>query len=128
MNIVVDENIPRMTVEALRAMGHGVIDIRGTPEEGVHDDVLWQKAQQERALLVTTDKGFATKRNERHFGVLVVRLRQPNRMKIHTRVLQAMAQFTEPEWPGLIVVMRDTVQSVIRGEAAGPNGAGPDGS
>jgi predicted nuclease of predicted toxin-antitoxin system len=127
MTIVVDENIPNRTLESLRAMGHTVIDVRGTPEEGIHDDLLWRKAQQERALLITTDKGFATKRNEVHFGVLVIRLRQPNRLKIHGRILQAISQFADPEWPGLIVVMRDAVQSVIRGEPPGPNGAGPDG-
>ena len=49
MNIVVDENIPRRTVEALRAMGHQVIDIRGTSEEGSEDEDLWKKAQEERA-------------------------------------------------------------------------------
>ena len=45
---------------------------------------------------------------------LIVRLRQPNRHKIHQRVMQAMKRFAEREWPGLLVVMRDTVQSVWR--------------
>jgi predicted nuclease of predicted toxin-antitoxin system len=114
MNIVVDENIPRRTVDALRAMGHLVSDIRGTPEAGSDDEVLWQKIQQEHALLITTDKGFTQKRNEAHWGILVVRLRQPNRLKIHARVLQAMGQFEDAEWRGLLVVMRDRVQSVAR--------------
>jgi predicted nuclease of predicted toxin-antitoxin system len=30
MKILVDENIPRMTVDRLRGVGHDVIDIRGT--------------------------------------------------------------------------------------------------
>jgi predicted nuclease of predicted toxin-antitoxin system len=114
MNILVDENIPRRTVDALRAMGHSVTDVRGTSDEGGDDELLWQRAQQEHALLVTTDKGFSQKRHEAHAGILVVRLRQPNRLKIHERVLQAMAQFTEAEWSGLVVVMRDTVQSIVR--------------
>ena len=59
MRIFVDENIPLMTVEALRAMGHDVRDIRGTPSEGLRDDVLWEVAQREERLLITTDKGFA---------------------------------------------------------------------
>ena len=33
MRIFVDENIPAMTVEALREAGHDVIDIRGTLDE-----------------------------------------------------------------------------------------------
>jgi predicted nuclease of predicted toxin-antitoxin system len=53
MNIVVDENLPRRTVDELRSMAHVVIDIRGTAQEGALDDVLWLLAQRERALLIT---------------------------------------------------------------------------
>jgi predicted nuclease of predicted toxin-antitoxin system len=31
MKILVDENIPRMTVDRLRELGHEVRDVRGTP-------------------------------------------------------------------------------------------------
>ena len=33
MKILVDENIPAITVEALQELGHDVLDIRGTPKE-----------------------------------------------------------------------------------------------
>jgi len=114
MKIVVDENIPLMTVQTLRGMGHGVLDIRGTPDEGMHDDPLWEMAQREERLLITTDKGFTQYRYARHHGVLIVRLRRPNRYKIHQRIIHAMAQFAEREWPGLLVVMRDVAQSTWR--------------
>ncbi|MEA3280575.1 MAG: DUF5615 family PIN-like protein, partial [Thermodesulfobacteriota bacterium] len=112
MKILVDENIPLMTVQALREMNHEVLDIRGTLDEGASDEILWKISQQEGQLLITTDKGFTEYREELHHGILIVRLRQPNRHKIHQRVMQAMKRFTEREWPGLLVVMRDTVQSV----------------
>jgi len=114
MNIVVDENIPSMTVEALRTSGHVVTDLRGTPEQGMDDAALWDKAQQEKALLVTTDKGFTEHRSEAHFGLLIVRLHQPNRHKIHARVMKAVSQYTGDEWTNLTIVMRDTVQSAFR--------------
>jgi hypothetical protein len=38
MKILVDENIPGVTVAALRGAGHDVLDIRGTPDEGALDD------------------------------------------------------------------------------------------
>lgn len=114
MKIFVDENIPLMTVRALRKMGHDVLDIRGTAEEGMTDDALWEMIQPEGRLLITTDKGFTQHRDELHHGILVVRLRQPNRRKIHQRVMQAMTRFAAEEWPGLLVVMRDVVQSVWR--------------
>lgn len=43
-----------------------------------------------------------------------MRLRQPNERKIHERVMKALGQFAEQEWPGTVVVMRDTVRSVWR--------------
>jgi len=116
MKIFVDENIPSRTVEELRALGHDVLDIRGTPDQGMDDDQLWTRTFNERRLLVTTDKGFAHHRGESHHGILIVRLRQPNEAKIHERVMRAIRQFAESEWPGLLVVMRDTVQSVSHAE------------
>jgi len=34
MRILVDENIPRITVSALRELGHDVKDLRGTAAQG----------------------------------------------------------------------------------------------
>ena len=116
MKICMDENIPLLTVSELRNLGHEVLDIRGTIEQGIPDDLLWERAQKDERVLSTTDKGFVHHRSEPHHGVLVVRLRQPNEQKIHERVLQAIKQFSEDERKGLIVVMRDTVQSVWRAE------------
>ena len=114
MKICVDENITLITVAELRNLGHDVIDIRGTASQGIADDLLWELAQTEGRLLLSTDKGFVRHRDESHHGILIVRLRQPNERKIHERVLKATAQFAEGEWVGMVVVMRDTVQSVWR--------------
>jgi predicted nuclease of predicted toxin-antitoxin system len=74
MKIFVDENIPFMTVHALREMGHDVIDVRGTTEEGSPDEALWQMVKKQGRLLITTDKGFTQHREESHHGILIVRL------------------------------------------------------
>ena len=112
MKICVDENIPLVTVSELSKLGHDVLDIRGTANQGIPDDLLWALVQNERRILITTDKGFVQYRGESHYGILVVRLRQPNEQKINERVMQAINQFSEDEWVGLVVVMRDMVQSV----------------
>lgn len=114
MNILVDENIPWLTIQELRSMGHTVVEIRGTANEGSVDDVLWEIAQREKCLVITTDKGFTEHRGELDSGVLIVRLRQPNRHKIHQRIIRVIKQFKPNEWQGLVVVVRDTVQSVWR--------------
>jgi predicted nuclease of predicted toxin-antitoxin system len=119
MKIAVDEHIPLMTVRALQDLGHEIRDIRGTADEGMEDEELWEMVQREGRLLITTDKGFTHYRSTHHYGILVVRLRQPNRHRIHRRTMQAMVQFTEAEWPGLLVVMRDVAQSVWRSSGNG---------
>ena len=111
MNICVDENIPLMTVNELRKMGHNVLDIRGSKNEGIEDDILWNLAQKERRLLITTDKGFAKYRDKPHYGILIVRLHQPNRHKIHQSIMYAINRFTSEEWRELLVVMRDRIMS-----------------
>jgi hypothetical protein len=45
---------------------------------------------------------------------LIVRLRQPNRHKIHHAVMRAIQQFPESEWRNLFVVVRDTMMSTSR--------------
>ncbi len=118
MRILVDENIPLMTVVALREMGHDVLDVRGTADQGSDDPTLWQIAQREERLVVTTDKGFAQLRHEAHHGIVIVRLRQPNRHRIHRRVLEAVVLVPDDQWRSLLVTMRDTLHSLWRPDSA----------
>ena len=111
MKILVDEHIPRMTIAVLQALGHDLRDVRGTADEGMADNDLWSMAQQDGRLLVTTDKGFLRFRTSRHCGLLIIRLRRPNRQRINDRILAALAGTTAPEWNMLTVVMRDVARS-----------------
>jgi len=114
MRVLIDENIPVITAQALRDLEYDVLDIRGTSDQDMTDKSLWDLTQGQRRLLITTDKGFAQRRDELHHGILIIRLRQPNRHRIHQRIMQAMEQFEPEEWPEMLVVVRDTVQSVWR--------------
>jgi predicted nuclease of predicted toxin-antitoxin system len=100
MDILVDENIPLMTVAGLRELGHDVKDVRGTGQQGLPDANLWTLGLAEERMLITTDKGFTERRRDRH--------------KIHNAVLLAMGRFAERQWSGLLVVMRDQTMSVSR--------------
>jgi predicted nuclease of predicted toxin-antitoxin system len=70
MMVLVDENIPKVTVQALMKLGYDVLDIRGTDKQGTDDESLWMLARSETRLLITTDKGFVTHRDEDHHGIL----------------------------------------------------------
>lgn len=109
MKIFVDENIPFITVNKLREQGHDVTDIRNTDDQGITE--LWQKAQTQKCLLITTDKGFASLREETHYGILIVRLKRPTCLKIHDHIIRPIKKYPQKEWPGLMVVKRDAVQS-----------------
>ena len=111
MRILVDENIPLVSVKHLREIGHDVFDIRGTADEGMSDELLLDKARQEKRLLITTDRGFSHYRDREHYGILIVSLRMPNRYKINERILEAMKLFSPDRWPDLLVIMRDKVMS-----------------
>jgi predicted nuclease of predicted toxin-antitoxin system len=114
MDILVDENIPLMSVKQLRKMGHDVVDVRGTAEQGMSDELLWNKASQEKRLFITTDRGFSHYRDREHYGILIVSLRRPNRYRINERVIEAIRQFSHDHWPGLLVIMRDKTMSIWR--------------
>lgn len=114
MKILVDEHIPLMTVDALRVLGHDVRDIRGTANEGATDPELWTFAQTDLRLLVTTDKGFLQYRSVAHCGILIVRLRKPNRRLINQRIFDALQLVAAGKWPGMTMVMRDVAHSTWR--------------
>jgi hypothetical protein len=49
-----------------------------------------------------------------HEGMLIVRLRQPNRQRIHDAVLRTIDRMPEREWRNLLVVVRDAMISMSR--------------
>ena len=51
-----------------------------------------------------------------HHGILIIQLRQPNRRRIHRRIMQALERFADTEWPGLLIVMHDAAQSSWQGQ------------
>ena len=81
MKFLVDENVPKMTVSELRAAGHDVVDVRGTGDQGSADEDLWVRAQNDARIVITTDRGFTQHREEQHFGLIVIAVRQPSLSK-----------------------------------------------
>jgi hypothetical protein len=78
------------------------------------DELLWELAQQEKRLLISTDRRFLRYWNVSHSGALVVLLSQPKLQTIHAKITQALDQYATEEWRELLVVVRDTFQSIRR--------------
>ena len=112
MKIIVDENIPKITINELRLRYPDIKDVRGTSNEGIDDDTLWELAQSERRLLITTDKGFSKYRYQQHHGIIIILLKQPTLMKIHQRAITGIEEFSEEEWKNRILTVKDTVKSI----------------
>lgn len=113
MKILVDENIPIFTVEELQKLDHEVKDNRGTQFEGVDDSIVWQIAQSENRLLISTDKIFTHYhyRDKNHNGVILILLKQPTLMKIHNRIINAIKKYTEDTFKSSLFIIKDTVVS-----------------
>lgn len=111
MKILVDENIPKITVQEIKIIYPDIKDIRGTIEEGVGDDEIWEIVQNEDRLLITTDKGFSKYRHQNHSGIIIILLKQPTLIKIHQRAIPTLHEYSESEWKNRLVIVRDTVKS-----------------
>ena len=82
MKFLLDENFPKSAEKLLIELGHQVIDIRGTELQGIDDFRLFELAQENVAVLLTTDRDFyhtVPLRYPNHHGVIVIALKQPNR-------------------------------------------------
>lgn len=85
MNFFLDENFPRSAADILRKAGNKVFDIRGTDKEGMNDTEIFNMAQKEHAVFLTTDRDFYHTipwMYTFHHGVIIVNLSQPNAAKI----------------------------------------------
>ena len=103
-----------MTVNHFRDSGHDVKDVRGSAGQGMADPDLWQVALAEGRLLITTDRGFVQYRAVPHNGIIIVRLRQPNRYRIHSAAMLAFDRFKDSSWENRTAVVRDRTLSVTQ--------------
>lgn len=110
MRFMLDENFPKAAAAMLRSAGHEVFDIRGTDDEGIDDDALFQMAQKAGAVLLTTDRDFfhtVPHLHEFHCGVVVIALRQPNRAAILSRLEWALSNIAASDFLNRVFQLRD---------------------
>ena len=116
MKFFLDENFPKSVSSILEQDGHDVIDIRSTQYEGSDDLTIFDLAQKNEAIFLTTDKDFFhTVPNlfENHYGIIVITLRQPNRHSITEKLLFALNNFDLSSLNSKVILLRDNFFSVI---------------
>ncbi|MCW1912490.1 DUF5615 family PIN-like protein [Luteolibacter sp. GHJ8] len=111
MRFLLDENFPKAAIGILVELGHDVVDFRGTPDEGMEDQKVFEKAQSLGAILLTTDRDFFHTIPilfPRHAGIIVVALRQPNRAGIISRLKAILERIPEEAFRDRAFQLRDT--------------------
>ncbi len=91
-------------------MKHKVVDIRGTKNEGSEDSDIFQIAQKHNAIFLTTDKDFfhtVPYLYKKHYGVIIITLRQPNRNNILKRLKWALGHINLHPFKNKVLLLRD---------------------
>lgn len=110
MRFFLDENFPMSASEFLRRRNHEATDIRGTRDQGVDDVRLFDLAQEQQAVLLTTDRDFfhtIPHLYEHHLGVVVIALRQPNRQNILGKLEWFLEHFGHTSLENKVFQLRD---------------------
>ena len=116
MKFLLDENFPKAACSFLAARGHSVLDVRDSSQRGVDDAMLFEWAQAEGAVFLTTDRDFfhtIPHVYDAHCGVVVIALRQPNRTNILSRMEWFLDHFGAEEIRNRAVQLRDRTYITI---------------
>jgi predicted nuclease of predicted toxin-antitoxin system len=106
MNFLADEDVDRQIVERLRSDGHSVAYV-AEMAPGIPDDVVFTRANQDSAVLMTSDKDFGEivyRQRRLANGVVLIRLAGLSSVQKAQVVVSAIAEHLE-EIPRAFVVI-----------------------
>jgi predicted nuclease of predicted toxin-antitoxin system len=111
MKFLLDENFPRPAIAQLQQAGHTATHALELFPPGTADDRLFARAQQERAVFVSTDKDFfhtVPLAFAQHNGAIVVALRRPNRTDLLRRLTEALTALGDRSLDNTVWLVTDT--------------------
>jgi predicted nuclease of predicted toxin-antitoxin system len=117
MNIKLDENLPLRLASRLKDLGHDVHTLHDERLVGHSDSEIWEAAQKEARFLITQDLDFSDSRRfapGSHHGILLVRLRSPNRSNLVGRIGEIFQMENVAEWVRCFVVATERKIRVLR--------------
>lgn len=117
MNVKLDENLPVEIAPKLKPLGHDVQTVHEEGLVGCGDTEIWEAAQREKRFLVTQDLDFSDTRRfvpGSHQGILLVRLRSPNRQGLIDRIEEVFQTEDVAGWSGCLVVATERKVRVRR--------------
>jgi len=106
VNLLANENVPRLLVEVLRAAGHDLIWAR-TDMPGSSDELVLARAQTEQRILLTQDKDFGDLAFHAGLpakcGIILIRCGKMAPATVVNRVVQIIGSRTD--WEGQLSVI-----------------------
>jgi predicted nuclease of predicted toxin-antitoxin system len=117
MNIKLDENLPVQLAILLKNIGHDVHTAHEEQLVGHADSEIWAAAQSESRFLITQDMDFSDTRRfapGTHHGLLLVRLRSPNRRNLAERIEELFQRENVGDWIGCFIVATERKIRVLK--------------
>lgn len=121
MKIKLDENLPRSLKPLLQLLGHDVQTVYDESLQGKDDAEVWEAAATEHRLLITQDLQFGNLRQYplgSHAGILLLRLREPNRESVERIIKEIFQRETVEQWEGALIVASEHRLRVLKPEEA----------
>ena len=110
MRFKLDENLPASLAGDLAALGHDVDTAVDEGLSGNEDDDVWAATQAAGRILITQDLDFSDVRAfapGTHHGLILLRMREPGRAAMHSRVLAVFKGESVEAWERCVVVIGD---------------------
>lgn len=117
MKIKLDENLPILLTNLLQELGHDVHTVHDEQLTGREDKEIWDTAQKESRFLITQDLDFSDSRRftpGMHHGILLIRLRSPNRRNLSARISEIFRTESIEAWAGCFVVATERKIRVLK--------------
>ena len=117
MRIKLDENLPLRLATSVKNLNHDVHTAQGEGLTGHPDREIWETAQREARFLITQDLDFSDSREftpGSHHGILLIRLRSPNRRDLIVRVEGLFQNESVNDWLGCFVVATERKLRVLK--------------
>jgi predicted nuclease of predicted toxin-antitoxin system len=110
MRLKLDENLPATLALRLAALGHDVDTVHDEGLAGHDDHHVWATTQVAQRALITQDLDFSDIRTfapGTHWGLILVRLREPSRSELAARLLQVFQEERVDQWQRAVVTIAD---------------------
>ena len=107
-HVKIDEDLPRQVADIVGARGYDVATVVGQGWQGLSDDELWPRVQDEGRWLITADKGFADLRLHpagSHAGVILLRAPEESRRAYLELAAIALDRLELDNLAGAVVVV-----------------------